>query len=111
MAGFCDYMVQHILYVSGVEKSIRQNMIFPHKEPTECAFGKLFYGTLKPDMDSYSVDKRQLLEQIEQTHSQFHATARNIHPDNPDMEQHQKDAWYYSSQLINMLNKLEGMRD
>lgn len=111
MDRFSDYMVQHILYVSGVEKSLRNNQAFAHKQPTECAFGKMFYGMLKPNLDHYSATKRNLVEQLEEIHIRFHESAQNIHPDNPDMEQHRRDAWYHSSRLINLLTKLEKVRD
>jgi hypothetical protein len=111
MTDFSDYMVQHILYIKAVEKCINQHAVFAHKQPTECAFGKMFYETLKPNIDGYSEKKRQLIEQLEQVHIQFHESARHIDPDDPDIEKHQQDAWYYSSKLINLLGSLEKTRD
>lgn len=111
MANFSDYMVQHILYIKGVEKSIAQKTGFAHKNPTECAFGKMFYGTLKPNFENFCGDKRGLLEEVERTHIQFHESARHIHVDNPDSEHHQCDAWLHSARLINLLGRLEKMGD
>lgn len=111
MANFSDYMIQHILYIKGVEKSIKHNTVFAHKKPTECAFGKMFYQDIKPNIDGYSEAKRDLIEAMEQIHIKFHDSAQHIHPEDPNMEQSKQDAWYYSSRLINMLEKLEKMKD
>jgi hypothetical protein len=109
MASFSDYMVQHILYIKGVEKSIAKKTEFAHKHPTECAFGKMFYSTLKPNFDQFGSDKRGLLEDVERTHIQFHESARHIHIENPASEIHQRDAWLHSARLINLLGRLEKM--
>jgi hypothetical protein len=111
MTEFSDYMVQHVLYIKAVEKCINQHAAFAHKQPTECAFGKMFYEKLKPNIDGYSEKKRQLIEQLEQVHIQFHEAARHIDPDASDNEKSQQDAWYYSSRLINLLNTLEKTQD
>jgi hypothetical protein len=109
MAAFFDYMIQHVLYIKGVEKCIRHQTDFAHKEPTECAFGEMFYSILKPNLDRYPKDKRALIEQMEQIHIQFHDAVRHIQPNDPDMEKYQQNAWYYSSRLINLLDRLEKM--
>lgn len=111
MANFCDYMIQHVLYIKGVENSILKNTQFPHKRPTECAFGKMFYGALKPNIDGYSETKRRLIDEVEQIHIQFHEAARLIHPDDADIERHKSNAWFYSSRLINLLDRLEKLPD
>lgn len=111
MANFSDYMVQHVLYIKGVEKSIERKTTFAHKHPTECMFGKMFYGTLKPNIESYSEKKRDLIEQVEQIHARFHEAASHIHPDDAEIERHKRDAWFYSSRLINLLDRLEKTPD
>ncbi len=111
MVNFSDYMVQHVLYIKGVERSIAKKITFAHKQPTECAFGKMFYGTLKPHIESFGENTRGLLEDVEKTHIQFHECAQHIQADNPDSEQCQRDAWLYSAKLINLLGKLEKMPD
>jgi hypothetical protein len=107
VTAFSNYMVQHILYIKGVEKSIVQKVPFTHKQPTECAFGKMFYGTLKPQFERFDEAQQALLEQVEKTHIQFHESAQMIRVDNPESEQHQRDAWLYSARLINLLGQLE----
>jgi len=111
MVNFSDYMIQHIFYIKGVEKSIAKKTAFAHKKPTECAFGKMFYGTLKPNVESFCEDKRGLIEEVEKIHIQFHESAQHIHADNPDSDQYQRDAWLYSARLINLLGQLEKMPD
>lgn len=111
MTNFSTYMIQHILYIKGVERSIAKKTEFAHKKPTECAFGKMFYGTLKPNLDTFSEKKRVLIDEVERTHIQFHESAAHIRVDNPASEQHQSDAWLYSARLINLLGRLEKMPD
>jgi hypothetical protein len=104
-------MIQHILYIKGLERSIAKKTEFAHKKPTECAFGKMFYGTLKPHLNAFSEKKRVLLEEVEKIHIQFHESAGHIHVENPENEQYQNDAWLYSARLINLLGRLEKMPD
>ena len=111
MTNFSTYMFQHILYIKGVERSIAKKIEFPHKKPTECAFGKMFYGTLKPNLNTFSEKKRALIEEVEKIHIQFHESAGHIHVENPASEQYQSDAWLHSAKLINLLGRLEKMPD
>ncbi|MGR8934349.1 MAG: CZB domain-containing protein [Gammaproteobacteria bacterium] len=111
MANFSNFMAQHVLYINGIQKCLRHNTVFAHKQPDECAFGKMFYAEIKPGMNAYSDEKRRVIEELEKTHNAFHDSANHIVADNPELEQHTREAWFYSSKLINMLGVLEKMSD
>ncbi len=106
MAEFIDYMVQHALYIKDMEKNIRDEKVCQHKSHTECDFGKLFHGTLKPNLDSYPESQRLLLERVEQVHRDFHEAAGKIQPDAPDLDAHRREASEYSFELLGLLEQL-----
>ncbi|MFZ2725768.1 MAG: CZB domain-containing protein [Methylococcaceae bacterium] len=109
MINFSNYMVQHILYINSVQRCLNHGTHFEHKQPTECAFGKMFYSEIKPNFERFCEEKKQLIEHIEKIHNAFHEAAFHISSDNPDIEKATQDAWLYSTQLVNMLNRLEKM--
>lgn len=111
MMSFSNYMVQHILYINGIQKCLNHGTAFVHKQPTECAFGQMFYSEIKPNIEHFSEEKKQLAEQLEKIHTAFHTAAFNINESNPELEQAKQDAWLYSSKLINLLNHLEKLQD
>lgn len=105
---FTLYMTQHILYIKRLQISLENKTEFSHKLPTECVFGKMFYKDIKPNLVQFSDKKRQLIEQIELIHIDFHHEASKINPHiNPDWKLSQNNAWLHSSRLINMLTNLE----
>lgn len=109
MISFSNYMVQHVLYINGIQKCLKQHTEFNHKKPTECAFGKMFYADIKPKLDEFPKNKQDVIHELEQTHTAFHNAALRISHDNSDIEAAKQDAWLYSSKLINLLNGLEKM--
>lgn len=108
---FSLYMAQHVLYINGIQKCLNHNTVFNHKQPTECAFGKMFYSEIKPNLDTFSPEKQAIIKIVEDTHIAFHTTAFDITEDNPDIEKAKQAAWLHSTKLINLLNTLEKMPD
>ncbi len=104
---FSLYMAQHILYINGIQKCLNHSTVFNHKKPTECAFGKMFYSEIKPNMDIFSIEKQDVINILEKTHIAFHETAFDITENNPDIENAKQTAWLHSTKLINLLNALE----
>jgi 6-pyruvoyl-tetrahydropterin synthase len=108
---FSLYMAQHVLYINGIQKSLDHKTIFTHKKPTECAFGKMFYAEIKPNLENFSIEKQSIIKTVEETHIAFHEIAFHINEHNPDIEKAKQTAWLYSTKLINLLNTLEKMPD
>ena len=106
---FSIYMAQHVLYINGIQKCLKNNTPFNHKLPTECAFGKMFYSEIKPNLSKFSAEKQNTILTIENTHSAFHEAALGITEQNPELESAKQAAWLYSTKLINLLNTLEKM--
>jgi hypothetical protein len=73
-------ILQHLNYLNRLEEACKTKQTFPHKLPTDCNFGKLFYSEVWPMRDSLSVDFRRMVEDVEGTHRKFHATTAVIDP-------------------------------
>jgi hypothetical protein len=102
-------MAQHVLYINGIQKCLKNKTDFNHKLPTECAFGKMFYSEIKPNLNNFSAQKQDKIKAIEEMHSAFHEVALGIKEHNPELENAKQAAWLYSTKLINLLNTLEKM--
>ncbi|MFN3946993.1 MAG: CZB domain-containing protein [Aquificaceae bacterium] len=71
-------IASHSLYISRLEKAIKNGEIFDHKAPTECAFGKRFYSEVWPYVDQYPQEIAEVIRKIENVHRQFHEKAYEV---------------------------------
>ncbi len=104
-------IAQHINYVDRLKKSIRVGEAFPHKECTECAFGKLLYSEVWPNKDQYPLEIASLLETIERLHCNFHQKAFEIESVATQEEKLKilKEVEEYSMSLLNPLLSLKAV--
>ncbi|MGK0689874.1 MAG: CZB domain-containing protein [Aquificaceae bacterium] len=71
-------MASHATYISKLEKSIKNNQPFEHKSHKDCSFGKRFYPEVYARLEEYPPHIRELIEEIEKTHREFHEIAFEV---------------------------------
>lgn len=73
-------ILQHLNYLNRLDEAIKKKSPFPHKQPTECEFGKLFYAEVWPERETFSDQIKNIVVRIEQEHRTFHTTAGQMDP-------------------------------
>ena len=82
-----DFLVlQHVNYLNNLDNACKKKIAFAHKKPTDCNFGKLFYGKIWPDKETMPEILRLKVEEIEMEHRTFHETAALVDSENPTGE-------------------------
>ena len=77
------YISQHALYISKLERAIKNGEPFEHKDCHHCNFGIAWDKQVAPLKDVLPEDLKAVVEQIEKTHCQFHEVSMKIDPQNP----------------------------
>ncbi len=77
------FISQHSLYVSKLERAIRNREDFAHKTCHECNFGLKWDSKVVPLKDKLPEEVRALVEEIEKIHCEFHEVSMQIDPKNP----------------------------
>ncbi len=77
------FISQHALYVSKLERVIRNREEFPHKNCHQCNFGLKWDNVVVPVKDELPEEVRALVEEIEKIHCEFHEVSMQIDPKNP----------------------------
>ncbi len=73
---------QHAIYISKLERAIRNHEEFTHKTCYECNFGVKWDSMVVPIKDELPREVRALVEEIEKIHCEFHEVSMQIDPKN-----------------------------
>ncbi len=84
------FISQHSLYISKLEKAIRNREEFVHKICHQCNFGLKWDSTVVPLKDKLPEEVRALVEEIEKIHCEFHEVSMQIDPKNPQPSDEEK---------------------
>ena len=76
------FISHHALYISKLEKAIRNREEFAHKTCHECNFGVKWDGMVVPVKSELPEEVRALVEEIEKIHCEFHEVSMQIDPKN-----------------------------
>ncbi|WP_340695898.1 CZB domain-containing protein [Hydrogenobacter thermophilus] len=78
------------IYINKLDKAISNRTNFEHKTCRECAFGKIFYYEIYPNIDQYDDGIKRLILDIEKSHCEFHEIASTINTLEPKEEDQEK---------------------
>jgi hypothetical protein len=81
---------QHAIYISKLERAVKNCEEFAHKTCHECNFGVKWDGMVVPVKDKLSEEVRALVEEIEKIHCEFHEVGMQIDPKNPQPSDEEK---------------------
>jgi hypothetical protein len=73
---------QHAIYISKLERAIKDGKEFAHKTCHECNFGVKWDGMVVPVKSELPEEVRALVEEIEKIHCEFHEVSMQIDPKN-----------------------------
>ena len=73
---------QHAIYISKLERAIKDGKEFVHKNCHQCIFGVKWDGMVVPVKDRLPEEVRALAEEIEKIHCEFHEVSMQIDPKN-----------------------------
>jgi hypothetical protein len=71
---------QHAIYISKLERAIRNREEFAHKTCHECNFGVKWDSMVVPVKSELPEEVRALVEEIEKVHCEFHEVSMQIDP-------------------------------
>jgi len=98
------YISQHAIYISKLERALKNGESFEHKDCHSCNFGMLWDSEIVPIKHELPEEVRKLLNEIESLHCQFHELAKEVKSeDDPKLEE-VKDL---STQLFQKLLELK----
>ncbi len=81
------FISQHAIYISKLERAIRNREEFAHHE---CNFGVKWESTVVPVKDVLPEEVRALVEEIEKIHREFCEVSMQIDPKNPRSSDEEK---------------------
>jgi len=81
---------QHAIYISKLERAIKDGEEFTHKTCHECNFGVEWDSIVVPVKSELPEEVRALLEEIEKIHCEFHGISMQIDPKNPQPSDEEK---------------------
>jgi RNA polymerase subunit RPABC4/transcription elongation factor Spt4 len=81
---------QHAIYISKLERAIKNCEEFAHKTCHECNFGVKWDGMVVPVKGELPEEARALVEEIEKVHCEFHEVSMQIDPKNPQSSDEEK---------------------
>jgi hypothetical protein len=73
---------QHAIYISKLERAIKDGKEFAHKNCHQCIFGVKWDGMVVPVKGRLPEEVRALAEEIEKVHCEFHEVSMQIDPKN-----------------------------
>ena len=76
------FISQHAIYISKLERSIKDGEEFAHKTCHECNFGVEWDSTVVPIKDELPEEVRALVDEMEKIHCEFHEVSMQIDPKN-----------------------------
>ncbi len=84
------FISHHVLYLSKLEKAIRNREEFAHKTCHECSFGIKWDSMVVPIKGELPEEVKALVEEIEKIHCEFHEVSMQIDPKNPQSSDEEK---------------------
>lgn len=81
---------QHAIYISKLERAIKNGKEFAHKTCHECNFGVRWDGMVVPIKGELPEEVKALVEEIEKIHCEFHEVSMQIDPKNPRSSDEEK---------------------
>jgi len=81
---------QHAIYISKLERAIKDGKEFAHKTCHQCNFGVKWDSMLVPVKSELPEEVRALVEEIEKIHCEFHQVSMQIDPKNPQPSDEEK---------------------
>jgi hypothetical protein len=76
------FISQHAIYISKLERTIKNREEFAHKTCHECSFGVKWDSMVVPIKDELPEEFRTLVEEMEKIHCEFHEVSMQIDPKN-----------------------------
>jgi len=76
------FISHHAIYISKLERAIRNHEEFAHKTCHECSFGVKWDSMVVPVKSELPEEVRALVEEIEKIHCEFHEVSMQIDPKN-----------------------------
>jgi hypothetical protein len=77
------FISQHAIYISKLERAVKNSEEFVHKTCHECNFGVRWDSMVVPIKDELPEKVKALVEEIEKIHCEFHEVSMQIDPKNP----------------------------
>jgi len=84
------FISHHVLYISKLERAIKNCEDFTHKTCHECDFGVKWDSMVVPIKDELPEEVKALVEEIEKIHCEFHEISMQIYPKNPQPSDEEK---------------------
>jgi hypothetical protein len=84
------FISQHAIYISKLERAIRNHEEFAHKTCHECSFGVKWDSMVVPIKGELPEEVKALVEEIEKIHCEFHEVSMQIDPKNPQPSDEEK---------------------
>jgi hypothetical protein len=81
---------QHAIYISKLERAVKNREDFAHRTCHECNFGVKWDSMVVPIKDELPEEVRALVEEIEKVHCEFHEVSMQIDPKNPQPSDEEK---------------------
>jgi len=81
---------QHVIYISKLERAIKNCEEFARKTCHECSFGVKWDSMVVPVKDKLPEEVKALVEEIEKIHCEFHGISMQIDPKNPQPSDEEK---------------------
>jgi hypothetical protein len=81
---------QHAIYISKLERAIKNREEFAHKTCHECNFGVKWDSMVVPIKGELPEEVRALVEEIGKIHCKFHEVSMQIDPKNPQPSDKEK---------------------
>ncbi len=84
------FISQHAIYISKLERAIKNREEFAHKTCHECNFGVKWDSMVVPIKDELPEEVKALVEEIEKIHCEFHEVSMQIDSKNPQPSDEEK---------------------
>ena len=84
------FISHHAIYISKLERAIKNCEEFAHKTCHECSFGIKWDSIVVPVKGELPEEVRALVEEIEKIHCEFHEVSMQIDPKNPQPSDEEK---------------------
>ncbi len=84
------FISQHVIYISKLERAVKNCEEFAHETCHECNFVVKWDSMVVPVKDELPEEVRALVEEIEKVHCEFHEVSMQIDPKNPQLSDEEK---------------------
>jgi putative protein kinase ArgK-like GTPase of G3E family len=84
------FISHHAIYISKLERAIKNREEFTHKTCHECNFGVEWDSKVVPVKGELPEGVRTLVDEIEKIHCEFHQVSMQIDPKNPQSSDEEK---------------------